>query len=265
MKISTLLPLLIAFFHISLLGQDPYSMNQEEIELNRKKHCVIGEIMYIQKVKSNGDLEEKKLRSKSKYNKSGLTIDSESDFNGTRVRNKYEYDEFMNTIKSEIYYQDKLKEKSVIEYDKNGKSYKVSSYYQNGRLFNTEKKEAKLAKRINNGVSIQSKIDYDSLAYTYYKKIGANISKDKYKLDEKGRIIEWIDIDNSTYEKSFKKYEYLEDQYIETEIFYNYDDTIDRKFIRTFNYKNLLIESKWFTRKGNLKQVSTHEYEYCTE
>ncbi len=266
MKINSLLILLALFFSISLLGQDPYSMTQEEIEMNRLKHCVTGEIMYIQKVKSNGDLEEKEFRSKSKYNKSGLTIDSESNFNGTTIRNKYEYDEFMNTVKSEIHYNGKIKEKSDIEYNKEGIPFKISSYYQNGRLFNTERKEVKLKKtNINDDDSNQSKIDYDSLAFTYYKKIETNLSKNSYKLDGKGRIMEWNGIDESTYEKSFKKYEYHDSEYIETETFYNYDDSIDRKFVRTFNYKNLLIKSKWYTGKGNLKQISTYEYEFCTE
>jgi hypothetical protein len=263
MNIKIVLILLIGLFSVSLMGQDPFSMNQKEIELNRKNHCLISEIMYVQKVKSNGDLEEKQFRAKSKYNENGLTVDGESDFNGTRLRNTYEYDEFMNTVKSEIYYKDKLKERNVIEYDENGIAYRISLYYQNGRLFNTDKKKVKLKKtKID---KIDSKLNYDSLVYTYYKKSGTNLSKDKYKLDKKGRILEWVDIDNSTYEKSFKKYEYKESQYIESEIFYNYDDTIDRKYIRTYNYKNLLIESKWYNGKGILKQISTYEYGFCTE
>lgn len=263
MNIKFVLTPLIVLFSLSLMGQDPFSMSQKEIELNRKKHCLTSEIMYVQKVKNNGELEEKQLRAKSKYNKNGLTIDGESNFNGTKLRNTYEYDEFMNTVKSEIYYKDKLKEQNVVEYDEDGTAYRISSYYQNGRLFNTDKKKVKLRK--TEAKEIKSKLNYDSLAYTYYKKSGINLSKDEYKLDNEGRIIKWVDIDNSTYEKSFKEYEYMENHYVETEIFYNYDDTIDRKYIRTFNYKNLLIESKWFNGKGNLKQISTYEYGYCTE
>jgi hypothetical protein len=208
-------------------------------------------------------------RSKSEFNKNGLTLDSELEMDGRVVRNTYEYDEFGNTTKSEIFINGELTSKSKIDYDNKGEAYKVRSNYQFGRLINTEKQKVEVNKlEIDKDKLSKSDIKYDSLAYTYYKKRDLKsgvLVNNTYKLDSEGRIIEWVSVDNNTYEKSYKKYTYRENDYIEEEIFYYYDGSIDNKFITTYNNKNLEIESKWYSRNGELKQISTYEYEYCDE
>ena len=268
MKIHTLLAVLTIFFCTNLLGQNPYSMNQEEIELNRKEHCVKNVVHYVQKADKNGKLLEKKFRAKSKYNENGKLLDGELENNGRHIRNTYEYDEYNNTSKSEIYINGKLTSKSIFEYDDNSELYRTNSNFQNGRLINTIKEKVKLKNSMANKSELKkTEIKFDSLAYTYYTKrspkSGVEMFKNKYKLDKKGRIIEWVEEDNASFEKSYKTYVYTENGYIEEEIFYNYDDSIDKKYINVYNKMNLLIESKWYSGNGKLKQISNYEYITC--
>lgn len=271
-----LLTITLLTISLHVFGQvpDPMTLRTKRAQQNRIKEKVKVERMYVFSVDKKGKVEKKgSLRSEIFFNEFGKSTKSSTYFPDMTIINETEYDARGNGIKmTSKNGAGQVRQTIYSEYDSNNVLIKVKYFNASGQLTSTkepnEKDEGDYKLSYNTKGEIISKTysKYDSIEKTYTSQLLTPNNEmryeNKYRVNDEMQIIEWTIIDNVQNRKSRTSFKYDNKGNEIEELKYDMNGNLTEKFTKTYNDKNLLIESYWYNPSDRLTQVSKYEYEF---
>jgi hypothetical protein len=271
MKIKITIAILL--FSFKVLGQtfDPSKETVEKMVQRRVDLKINKETVYYYPVSKKGKTAKKgMLRRETIYNKWGKPTHNSLYLPNMTIINDSEYDEKGRETKlTNKDGQGQIKQILVFEYDEMNELVRTKYFDKNGTLTSTNERNmdnGSVSSNSNGDMTSKTTSKYDSTERSYSSVLlsttGQLKYENKYFFNEKGQIVLWSIIDNIRNKRSETKYVYDANGNKIEENEFSINGVPIKKYLYSYNEKNLMTEWIVFEPYDKKKQVLKYEYEF---